>query len=130
DVWAADAANVWAVGDRGKIAYSKGSGAWEYQDSQWYGGTPFNTVWGFNESDVFVLGAVGKARRWNGQEWSPIEVKTPKKTHLGDLWPTDQVVPPEGPGISYIGAFAKDPVTLWFFTSEGLLIQFGDDYIL
>ena len=129
-VWGADASNVWAVGDRGKIAYSDGSGLWTFQDSQWYGGTPFTAVWGFSATDVFTLGAVGKVRRWDGAEWTVVEVKTPKKTPLGDQWPADQVVPPEGPGLTYVGAYGVDPEHIWFFTSEGLLIRYGDEYEL
>ncbi len=129
-VWAASHDAVWAVGGGGKIAFRGADGTWAFQDSQWYGGTPFNAVWGFNDQDVFAVGAVGKARRWNGTEWTVMEVKTPKKTKFNDPWPSDQVVPPEGAGVTYIGAFAKDPLNIWLFTGEGLLIQYNDDYQL
>jgi hypothetical protein len=129
-VWAADSAHVWAVGDKGKIAFRDEAGVWSYQDSQWYGGTPFQAVWGFGPDHVYTLGTVGKVRRWNGSEWTVVEVKTPKKTSLGDKWPAEQVVPPEGPGLNYVGAFGLDSENLWFFDGGGLLLQYNDDYQL
>lgn len=128
-VWAADAANAWAVGDNGKIAYRDGAGTWTYQDSQWFGGTPFNMVWGLSATDVIVAGTVGIARRWNGTEWTIMEVKTPKKTPLQDLWPPDRKVPPE-PQLDYIGAHGLDASHLWLFDRGGLLIRYNDEYQL
>ena len=129
-MWGAYPDNIWAVGNNGKIAYRDGSGTWTFQDSNWFGPTPFNAVWGFSKDDVIVAGNVGKVRRFDGTAWQVVETKTPKKTQFGDAWPSDQVVPPESTDLNYVGLFAQDPDNIWLFDRNGLLVQYNNDYEL
>ncbi|HIN85400.1 MAG TPA: hypothetical protein EYN06_02885 [Myxococcales bacterium] len=129
DLTGTDKDHVWAVGDKGKVAFRDASGTWSYQDSQWKI-LAFNAVYALSENDVITVGDKGKARRYLGQEpWDILKVVTPKKTPLGDKWPAGQKVPPEDL-LKYVGCWAADADNIWLMGSTGLFVQYNDDYIL
>jgi hypothetical protein len=129
DIHGADKDNVWAVGDKGKVAFRDAAGVWKFQDSQWKI-LPFNAVFALSSSDVITVGEKGKARRYSGQEpWGILKVETPKKTPTGDKWPAAQKVPPQDL-LQYVGCWALDAENIWLMDGKGLLIQYNDDYKL
>jgi hypothetical protein len=65
-VWAADANNVWTVGDFGNIVKWNGS-SWQFQPSgttEW-----LYDVWGLDVNNVWAVGSGGTIIKWNGSSW-------------------------------------------------------------
>ncbi len=73
DVWAADANNVFAVGDAGAIL-RRSNGEWLAMPS----GTTasLRDVHGTSDSDVWVVGQAGTVLHYNGTAWSAVSVGT------------------------------------------------------
>lgn len=82
-VWAADANNVWAVGDTGRIMKWNGT-AWSPQPS----GTTqtLDSVWGSDADNVWAVGAKGTVLKWNGTAWTPQLSGTTSR--LNEVWGT------------------------------------------
>lgn len=69
DVWAADGANIWVVGNGGRIVKGDGSGNWAAQTS---GVTnPLIEVWGTSATNLWAVGGSGRIlRSTNGTSWA------------------------------------------------------------
>jgi len=66
-VWAASAAEAWAVGDSGTTLHFV-SGAWASVNSQV--SDNLYAVWGSAANDVWVVGGSGRILHWDGTAWS------------------------------------------------------------
>ncbi len=68
DVWAADGANIWVVGNGGRIVKGDGSGNWAAQTS---GVTnPLIEVWGTSATNLWAVGGSGRILRGDGTAWT------------------------------------------------------------
>lgn len=66
DIWAADQLNVWAVGDNGRIYYSRDGGTtWGTQVSNT--GNRLDGIWGSGVDDVWIVGFGGVIRHCTSQ---------------------------------------------------------------
>jgi predicted outer membrane repeat protein len=68
DVWAADASNLWIVGNGGRILKGDGSGTWTAQTS----GTTsaLIEVWGTSATNLWAVGTSGRILRGDGTAWT------------------------------------------------------------
>ncbi|MCX6854604.1 MAG: cadherin domain-containing protein, partial [Verrucomicrobia bacterium] len=69
DVWAADGANIWVVGNGGRIVKGDGSGNWALQTSGVP--NPLIEVWGTSATNLWAVGGSGRIlRSTNGTSWA------------------------------------------------------------
>ena len=68
DVWAADASNIWIVGNGGRIMKSSGNGTWTTQTSGTTGA--LIEVWGTSATNLWAVGASGRILRGDGTTWT------------------------------------------------------------
>jgi hypothetical protein len=80
-VWAANAEDVLAVGERGSMLHFDGR-RWSEIDS----GTEYDLmgVWGSAPDDIWAVGAWGTVLRYDGEEWQV--VKSEIERDLNDIW--------------------------------------------
>ncbi|MBX3159810.1 MAG: hypothetical protein KF773_27820 [Deltaproteobacteria bacterium] len=102
-VWAADANNVFAVGDAGTIV-RRTNGAWSAMTS----GTTqtLKGVWGTSATNVWAVGFGGTALRFDGTTWTPVSVGT--TTNLQAVWMS-----------SASDIWIAGPSTIWRSTNGG-----------
>ncbi|MFT5432413.1 MAG: hypothetical protein ACI9OJ_003112 [Myxococcota bacterium] len=129
-IWGSDADNVWAVGSAGKVAFRGGDGQWAIQDAEWFG-SPFVAVGGKGTDSVFALALKGMVREFDGSAWNVVELITPKKTPKPNSqnWPPQLAVPIQQ-SLDYVGSYVVNENEIYIFTSDGLLVTYGDDYVL
>lgn len=94
DVWGTDARHVWAVGREGTILTWDGR-TWTKVDIQRQvpalGPALFNSVWGFGEKDLWVVGTGSKGGtilHWNGKTWTKQE--QPPTYEIEAVWGFDK----------------------------------------
>jgi len=90
-IWGSDATHVWAVSTGGNsIIYWDGN-LWTTQNV----GGGFYAIYGFDRSNVWVVGANKSIYQWNGSAWVPNTVSNPVPTpnflsvwgsSVGNLW--------------------------------------------
>jgi hypothetical protein len=84
DLWASDAANVFAVGDGGMILHHDGNAAGTWSEMTSPTTARLTGVWGNSASDVFVVGDGGVILHYDGATWS--EMTAPDTTVLHAVW--------------------------------------------
>jgi hypothetical protein len=117
DVWAADATNIWIVGNGGAILKGDGSGTWTPQAS---GVTnPLIGLWGTDSTNVWAVGGSGRILSWNGSTWATQTSGTTDSlfcvwgTDASNIWAAGQ-----------FGTFTRWNGTSWTSGFVGLNITF------
>jgi len=125
DIWAASATSVWAVGDRGKVAFRGSDGFWVRQDAKWQA-TAFRGIVGNDESSLFALGDKGLLRQFVDGSWEVPVVESPEftTTNPPQPWPIDSTVPPQAT-LSFVGGSVRTNGDVWLFTTSGQWIRYA-----
>lgn len=105
DLWGADRAHVWAVGEsygQGIVRRFDGNG---WRTPAVPGGAPLNGVWGSSATDVFAVGINGRILHYDGGSWS--DMASPVAADLyavGGTAPSDVYAAGDGVVLHYDGS--------------------------
>ena len=101
-VWAVNAKNLWAVGDRQIVVRNTGAG-WYIEGTG--DNSTLNGLWGLDSSNIWSAGTLGSVRFWNGSSWKNLAVNT-------DLTR------------SVLHVYGTDASHIWMTGEQGLLLYF------